>query len=88
MVEFLSPRRRLCDYIISPLYTFTSEPRETRVDWLKAIFLVIVFDTHIDFTHSGSSHLLQATEERNSFFFSLSFCSKRFELIFFFSDWI
>ena len=70
MVEFLSPRRRLCDYIISLLYTFTSEPRETRVDWLKAIFLVMVFDTHIDFTHSGSSHLLQAAEERNSFFFS------------------
>lgn len=88
MVEFLSPRRRLCDYIISPLYTFTSEPRQTRVDWLKAIFLLIVFDTHIDFTHSGSSHLLQATEERNCSIFSfLFFCSKRFELSFF-SDWI
>lgn len=58
-VQILSRHRCLCDYIISP-FTHSRLSRETRVDWLKAIFLVILFDIHIDFTHSRSSHLLQA----------------------------
>lgn len=58
----------LCEYIISP-FTNSHLSWKTKVNWLKAIFLLILFHIHIDFTHSCSSHFLEARRYKSSLSF-------------------